>query len=111
MVAKTPNTELIDYQFKVMNDRIDSYQEYTKWEFYSLRKETKEGNQALHEKLDKFIEAANDKFATKEEHEANKIAIEEIRSAHSKIAWSAISFIWATIIGFATFVLKKLWIL
>lgn len=98
--VKQPNTELIDYQFKVMNDRLDSHQEYTKWEFKSL-----------HEKLDKFISSADEKFATKEEHRANKEAIEWIRSAHVRIAWSAISFIGATVIGFAWFVLKKLWII
>ena len=98
--TKPPNSELIDYQFKVMNEKLESHQEYTRWEF-----------QALHLKLDKFIDSADWKFATKEEHAANKIAIEEIRSAHTKIAWSAISFIWATIVGFAAFVLKKLWIL
>lgn len=100
MTAKQPNTELIDYQFKVMSDRLDSHQEYTKGEFKSL-----------HAKLDKFIESADEKFATKEEHNSNKVAIQEIRSAHTKIAWSAISFIGATIIGFAWFVLKKLWIM
>lgn len=40
-----------------------------------------------------FIASSKDTFATKEEHKANEKAIEEIRSAHTKIAWSALSFI------------------
>lgn len=79
---KIPNTELIDYQFKVMSDRLDAHQEYTKGEF-----------QALHNKMDKFIDSCNANFATKEEHQQNKQAIEEIRESHKKIAWASISFI------------------
>lgn len=33
MTTKAPNTELIDYQFKVMNERLEAHQEYTKNEF------------------------------------------------------------------------------
>lgn len=62
-----------------------------------------------------FIDSAPNKFATKEEHEANinstNDKIKEIKEAHNKIAWAAISFIWVIIIGFASFVLEKLWIL
>ena len=45
-----------------------------------------------------FIDSADNKFATKEEHKANEKAIEEIRASHVKIAWSAISFVCASII-------------
>lgn len=59
MPPKTPNTELIDYQFKTMNEQLEQHQDYTKGEFQWLRKDMKEFNQAIHDKLDKFIEVAN----------------------------------------------------
>lgn len=91
MAQSTPNTEIA-----LLKQAMD-FQNKEIWEIKKI--------------LIDFIESAPNKFATKEEHKANKEAIEEIRSAHNKIAWSAISFIGATVIWFAWFVLKKLWIL
>ena len=83
MTAKTPNTELIDYQFKVMNERLESHQEYTKGEFKSL-----------HSKLDKFIDTCNETFATKQDHEANSKRITELESDKKAIIkWIVISFV------------------
>lgn len=55
MTADT-NIELIDYKFQTMQKALDTHQEYTKGEFQALRKEMKESNQSIHDKLDKFIE-------------------------------------------------------
>jgi hypothetical protein len=71
MTPKTPNTELIDYQFKVMNERLDEHQDYTKSEFKNLNI-----------KIDKFIDSATNKFASKEEHKDNS---EKIKDNNDKI--------------------------
>lgn len=63
----TTNPELIDYQFKVMNEKLEAHQEYTKGEF-----------RELHNKLDKFIESADGKYATKEQHKKNEERIAEL---------------------------------
>ena len=67
MPPKVPNSELIDYQFKTMNEKLEQHQDYTKGEFLSL-----------HTKMDKFIEKADKTFATKQDHESNSKRIEEL---------------------------------
>lgn len=98
-VAKQPNAEAIDLQFKFMKEQFDDHRNDTNKRFDRLETLIKD-----------WFSSLPNTYATKEEHEANKVAINELKATHTKIAWSAISFIWATIVGFAWFVLKKLWI-
>lgn len=101
MTAKAPNTELIDYQFKVMNERLEAHQEYTKNEFQWLRKDMKDGNQAIHDKLDKFIDMATKTFATKQDHEDNSARISELEKNRNNVIrwifWIALGIILVTL--------------
>ena len=48
----------------------------------------KESQDSMSQKLDKFIDSCETKFATKEEHLINKNEIQEIKATHSKvISW------------------------
>jgi hypothetical protein len=58
-----------------------------------------------------FISTANSTFATKQEHEQNKIKIQSIEDAQSKVVWSILWTFWTLIIWFIAFVLKKLWVI
>lgn len=86
------NIELIDYKFQTMQKALDTHQEYTKGEFQALRKEMKESNQSIHDKLDKFIEWAYKEFVKEEE----LTPIREKQKTHddiiARIAWA--SFFW-----------------
>ena len=92
MTPAQTNIELIDYKFQTMQKALDTHQEFTKWEFQSLRKEMKESNESIHDKLDKFIEWANKQFVREEE----LIPIKEKQKTHddiiARIAWA--SFFW-----------------
>lgn len=48
----------------------------------------KEGNQAIHDKLDKFIDMATKTFATKQDHEENSARISELeKNRNNVIRW------------------------
>lgn len=84
MTPAQTNIELIDYKFQTMQKALDTHQEYTKGEFQALRKEMKESNSSIHDKLDKFIEWANKQFVREEELEP----IREKQATHDAIiAW------------------------
>lgn len=72
--SKQTNAELIDYKFQIMNEGLNAH-----------RQETKEEFQKLHSKMDAFIEASKRTYATKEEHEENKRAIEEMQAVHKSL--------------------------
>lgn len=78
-----------------MDEKLEAHQDYTKWEFKSL-----------HSKLDKFIESSFDKFATKEEHQTNKLAIEDIKSTHNKLMWWVLGTVWTISLWIIYFVIK-----
>ena len=67
MNTKQTNAELIDYKFQIMNDELKN-------QTVQIEK--------LHSKMDAFIEASQKTYATKEEHEENKRAIQEMQSLH-----------------------------
>lgn len=92
MTPAQTNIELIDYKFQTMQKALDTHQEYTRGEFQALRKEMKDSNASIHDKLDKFIEWANNQFVREEE----LTPIREKQATHdaiiSRIAWA--SFWW-----------------
>lgn len=57
-----------------------------------------------------FIDSANDKFATKEEHKANKVEIELIKSTHSKVISWLIGTVATIFVTFLWLIIKTLWI-
>lgn len=63
----------------------------------------KESQDSMSQKLDKFIDSCETKFATKEEHKSNKVEIELIKSTHSKV----ISWLIGTV---ATIFIAFLWL-
>jgi hypothetical protein len=78
-----------------MQKALDTHQEYTKGEFQGLRKDMKDWNQTIHDKLDKFIDKVDKNYATKQDHEENSKRITELESDKKAILkWIVISFIW-----------------
>lgn len=80
MVAK----DIYEFRFKTMEEKLDK----------------------IDEKLSSFIEKADDKFATKDQHNANSVRIEKIENLLSKINWVIIS---AVILAVLTLIMK-VWI-
>lgn len=77
MVAK----DIYEFRFKTMEEKLDK----------------------IDEKLSSFIEKADDKFATKDQHNANSVRIEKIENLLSKINWVIIS---AVILAVLTLIMK-----
>lgn len=64
----------------------------------------KEWQREMNDKLDKFIDACEKKYATKEE-------LTTMQNAYNWIVKSAFGFIWTAVIALITFILKKLWVI
>ena len=64
----------------------------------------KDAMESQSDKLDKFIEKCENKYATKEE-------LTTMKNAYNWIVKSAFGFIWTATIALVTFILKKLWVI
>lgn len=73
--------DIYEFRFKTMEEKLDK----------------------IDEKLSSFIEKADDKFATKDQHNANSVRIEKIENLLSKINWVIIS---AVILAVLTLIMK-----
>lgn len=63
----------------------------------------------LKEIKDEF-KAMHTVFATKEEHRANKVEIETIKSTHSKVITWLIGTVWTVFLAFLWLIIKTLWL-
>ncbi len=70
----------------------------------------KESQDSMSQKLDKFIDSCETKFATKEEHLINKNEIQEIKATHSKVISWLIGTVATIFVTFLWLIIKTLWI-
>lgn len=102
--AKLPNSELIAYQFKTMNEKFDEHKEDTNKRFDKLEKLIVEGFKSLPET-----------YATKKEHDENKELIKKMQENQASIAMKAVIGAWSLIIGWIIWlidiILKRTWII
>lgn len=56
------------------------------------------------------FKSMNTIFATKEEHRANKVEIETIKSTHSKVITWLIGTVWTVFLAFLWLIIKTLWL-
>lgn len=71
-----PNKALIDYQFKVMEDKLDEHRDDTTKRF-----------DRIESLIRSLSDSIKDTYATKEEHRANKERIDLHSAIISRIAW------------------------
>lgn len=95
--------KLTNQTIQTMQKTLDTHQEYTKIEFQALRKDMKDWNQAIHDKLDKFIEWANNQFIREED----LTPIREKQKTHDEIISR---FAWAFVWGFIAIIWWFIWI-
>lgn len=58
-----------------------------------------------------FIDSADKKFATKEEHRQNKEEIEAIKGTQSKVQMALLWTFWTLFLAAIWLILKKIWII
>lgn len=56
------------------------------------------------------FKAMNTVFATKVEHQANKLEIESIKATHSKVITWVIGTVWTIFLAFLWLIIKTLWL-
>lgn len=101
--AKTPNSELIAYQFKTMNEKFDEHKLDSDRRFDKLEK-----------LITEWFKSLPETYATREEHEENKATIKKMQDDQNSIvlksfiAFGAVIISW--IVWLIDIILKKIWI-
>lgn len=99
--SRQTNAELIDYKFEIMHSELQA-----------IREESRLDIQKLHDKMDKFIEASAKMYVTRDEHNENKKALEELKKDQKSVmTWSITwlgSIVLAWIIWIIDIILKKI---
>ena len=111
MTTATPNSELIAYQFKTVNEKFDEHKEDTNKRFDNQDKQLSEIKAIVKEWFAKLPET----YATKKEHEENKQIIKKMQEDQNSIVMKSFFAFWAVIISWIVWlidiILKKLWII
>lgn len=102
MVASNTNTEiaLLKQEIKYTNEAVARIEKNTALQHVELKI-----------MMQDFIDSAWIKFVSREEHQENRRAIEEIQDSHKWIIRSAFWAIWSFTIWIILFILKKIWVL
>lgn len=109
-IAKTPNSELIAYQFKTMNEKFDEHKEDANKRFDNQDKQLSEIKAIVKE----WFSSLPNTYATKKEHDENKAMIKKMQEDQASIvlksflAFGAVIISW--IVWLIDIILKKIWI-
>lgn len=111
MNDKMPNSELIAYQFKTMNEKFDEHKDDTNKRFDNQDKQLSEIKAIVKE----WFSSLPNTYATKKEHDENKAMIKKMQEDQASIVLKSFLAFWAVIISWIVWlidiILKKIWII